>query len=427
MRNDFTLAPLGNYATVQIGFSFKSQDFGASGVPVLKIKNIKLREVDISELDCVSEQIANQTTRYYAQRGDLLISMTGSGPQAPKSVVGRVARFAGPDNTYLINQRVGRFVIKEPDKLDSRYLFYVLTQPDYQWRLVSIATGSANQANISIGQIESLVIPVPSSFNQRAIAHVLGTLDDKIELNRLMNETLEAMARALFKSWFVDFDPVRAKAEGRRPAGMDAETAALFPDSFEDSPLGEVPRGWKVTVLGELIEFAKGRKPIEVTTKLRKGYLPVVLIETFDTNRSAYSTPDKMVIAESDDVLMVMDGASSGRVETGHGGIVGSTIAKVSPKQRATSKRILYYALKHIEPEARENVTGTSIPHADRGWVIRQVVCLPTKPALLGTFHTHADVVRRKIQANDLESRTLAAIRDALLPRLLSGETRVKG
>src|SRR5258708_16722178 len=101
-------------------------------------------------------------------------------------------------------------------------------------------------------------ITLPSVREQRSIAHILGTIDDKIELNRRMNETLEAMARALFKSWFVDFDPVRAKAEGRQPSGMDAETAALFPDALEASALGLAPTGWEVTSLDTLATFTKG-------------------------------------------------------------------------------------------------------------------------------------------------------------------------
>ena len=99
-------------------------------------------------------------------------------------------------------------------------------------------------------------IPLPPIAEQRAIAHILGTLDDKIELNRRMNETLEAMARAIFKSWFVDFDPVRAKMEGRQPPGLSPELAALFPDSFEDSELGEIPAGWKA-------KYPLARRPIE--------------------------------------------------------------------------------------------------------------------------------------------------------------------
>ena len=99
-------------------------------------------------------------------------------------------------------------------------------------------------------------LTLPPLAEQRAIAHILGTLDDKIELNRRMNETLEAMARALFKSWFVDFDPVRAKREGRQPAGMDKATAALFPDAFQDSPLGKIPKGWQVERIEELVTLS---------------------------------------------------------------------------------------------------------------------------------------------------------------------------
>jgi type I restriction enzyme S subunit len=217
MGGDFPIEQLAKYASVQGGFAFKSGDFRTTGIAVLKIRNIRLRDVDTSELEYVDTEVAKGASRYFCKYGDLLVSMTGSGPQAPNSVVGRVARFIGPSDTYLINQRVGRIVIHEPSRLHSRYLFYVLSQPEYQWSLVATATGSANQANISGAQIENLEIPVPPPDEQRAIAHILGTLDDKIELNRRMNETLEGIARALFKSWFVDFDPVRARAEGRDP------------------------------------------------------------------------------------------------------------------------------------------------------------------------------------------------------------------
>lgn len=115
------------------------------------------------------------------------------------------------------------------------------------------ATGSV-QDNINLATLERLRFPLPTRSEQDAIAHILGTLDDKIELNRRMNETLEGMARAIFKSWFVDFDPVRAKADGRQPAGMDPATAALFPDSFEDSPLGKIPKGWMAGVIRQLCE-----------------------------------------------------------------------------------------------------------------------------------------------------------------------------
>src|SRR5690606_5493274 len=127
-------------------------------------------------------------------------------------------------------------------------------------QLQSLLSGSA-QPQLPIRDIKRLRIHLPPLSEQREIARILGSLDDKIELNRRMNETLEATARAIFKSWFVDFDPVRAKAEGRQPEGMDAETAALFPDSFEESELGLIPKGWRVGRLSETIQIIGGGTP----------------------------------------------------------------------------------------------------------------------------------------------------------------------
>ena len=122
-----------------------------------------------------------------------------------------------------------------------------------QSQLKARSTGTT-VLGIRQSELKKVEIPLPPLDEQNQIAHILGTLDDKIELNRQMNETLEAIARTIFKSWFVDFDPVRAKMEGRMPAGMDAETAALFPSAFQDSPLGKIPKGWKVSTLGEIGE-----------------------------------------------------------------------------------------------------------------------------------------------------------------------------
>lgn len=256
---------LGQYIKVQGGFAFKSVDFSGAGVPVIKIKNVRPRYIDMSEADCVSDSVAQAARDYFLNEGDVVISMTGSGPNAPNSVVGRIARYTGESRQYLINQRVGRFLIRDAGKIDKRFLFFLLSQKDVQDWLVSNSTGSANQANISNAQIESLRFVFPPLADQQAIAAVLGALDDKIELNRRMNATLEAMARALFKSWFVDFDPVRVRMEGRPPQeagsvadatgnkyGMDAATVALLPSRLVPSALGDIPEGWILGSLGEV-------------------------------------------------------------------------------------------------------------------------------------------------------------------------------
>src|SRR5712691_63574 len=163
--------------------------------------------------------------------------------------VGTTAVFKGFRLPVLPGAFLIRFRLKH-EVAYPRFYQYFFNSPAGQELLISVATGSVQQ-NLNITSVHGLDIPVPPLPDQRSIAHILSTLDDKIELNRRMNETLEAMARALFKSWFVDFDPVRAKAEGRNP-GLPQPLADLFPDRFEGSELGEIPARWKVAALGDL-------------------------------------------------------------------------------------------------------------------------------------------------------------------------------
>ena len=170
--------------------------------------------------------------------GDVLVAMTG--------YIGDVAIVQDRHLPVVLNQRVGKFTVRNPNQLTERFLFYMLRSKDIREELEGLGYGSA-QANISPSLIQSVEIPVPPLPEQRAIAHVLGTLDDKIELNRRMNQTLEEMARALFKSWFVDFDPVRAKMDGRwrrgeSLPGLPADLYDLFPNRLVDSELGRGAR-----------------------------------------------------------------------------------------------------------------------------------------------------------------------------------------
>jgi len=207
----------------------------------------------------------------------------------PDSVVGFIADDSKCDNLFV------------------EYMFRYLKQ-----RIQNEATGSV-QDNINLATLERLRFPVPPLPEQRAIARILGTLDDKIELNRRMNETLEAIARALFKSWFVDFDPVRAKAEGREPAGMDAETAALFPDSFEETELGEVPKGWELKSLDEIADFLNGLAMQKFPPE-SEDFLPVIKIaelhrgNTIGSDR-ANSNIDSRYIIKDGDILFSWSGS----------------------------------------------------------------------------------------------------------------------
>ena len=276
MASDWKFCKIGDVAKIQGGYAFKSKDFSDTGTPVIKIKNVRKRDIDLTDVARVSQEVAEQASSFLVKSWDVLISMTGSGPNAPASIVGRVARHSGEDDVFLINQRVGRFLIKEKEQLDQRFLYYLFSEDKTQLELLSIATGSANQVNISGKQIESIEVNLPPLSEQKAIAHILGSLDDKIELNRQVNETLEAMAQALFKSWFVDFDPVidnalaagnaipddfMERAEQRK--GIDktdnSDIQDLFPEEFEfTEEMGWIPKGWSVQSFGDLLDSTIG-------------------------------------------------------------------------------------------------------------------------------------------------------------------------
>ena len=237
MDSEYSVVPLGEVAAVRSGYAFKSSDMGASGYPLIKIGNIEPPRVKTEGCDRIPEEVIKKTPnseRYILQAGDILIAMTGA-------TAGKVGRFPNAGETCYLNQRVGKVYPSDLEAVSHEYLYQVLARESFSQEILSLADGSA-QGNVSGKLIETYEIPLPPLNIQRSIAHILGTLDDKIELNRKTNETLDDIAKALFKSWFMDFDPVRARAEGR-PTGLPDEISEMFPDSFEESELGETPAG----------------------------------------------------------------------------------------------------------------------------------------------------------------------------------------
>jgi type I restriction enzyme S subunit len=257
MAGEWETSRLGDCVTHQKGFAFKSADYRPSGHPIVRVSNFTDRSIEMAECSYLDHDAVLQYEAYKLRPRDAVIATVGSWPTNPASVVGKTICVPEKAEAALLNQNAVR--LRSKADLDQRFLFYLLKQPDFQTYIVGTAQGSASQASITLNDIFGFEFQRPPLAEQKAIAAVLGALDDKIELNRRMNATLEAMARALFQSWFVDFDPVRAKLDGRPPAALDPATAALFPEHLEDSPLGHIPKGWKACPLTELIEVVKGR------------------------------------------------------------------------------------------------------------------------------------------------------------------------
>ena len=201
---------------------------------------------------------------FILNEGDLIVTMTDLSKQADTLGYPAIVPF-GCDRRYLHNQRIGKIILKSPNKIDKKFLHYLLCHHSYRNEILASATGTTVK-HTSPERIKRFRFCLPPMNEQKAIAHILGTLDDKIELNRRTNETLEAMAQALFKFWFVDFGPVRAKMEGRwrrgqSLSGLPAHLFDLFPDRLVDSELGEIPEGWEVGKLGDLAKIASGKRP----------------------------------------------------------------------------------------------------------------------------------------------------------------------
>jgi len=294
---------------------------------------------------------------------------------------------------------------------DPRFISYFMRSLDFLAYSDKAAVPGVNRNHLHQARV---VVPTDVR-EQRAIAHILGTLDDKIELNRRMSETLEAMARALFKSWFVDFDPVRAKAEGRDP-GLPKPTADLFPDRLVDSELGEIPEGWEVGVIGDLAKVTSGKRPA---------------VRSADRSHEA----DVPLWGGNGPMAFVRDPLfNEPLLLTGRVGTLGSVFRITGPcwpsdntlvvfANRAADLEYLFFQLRLIDLASLNR--GSTQPLLTQRDLKTQPLLLPA-PRVLDHFSRITDKLYHRIDEAEQESGTLASLRDALLPTLISGELRLK-
>ena len=318
----------------------------------------------------------------------------------------------------------GFAVLRATPRIDPRFLYYTISDQSFADFIESHAEGSAYPA-VSPAAIGSAPIPLPPLPIQKRIAHILGTLDDKIELNRRMNETLEAMARAIFKSWFIDFDPVHAKAAGR-DTGLPRHIADLFSDSFADSALGPIPRGWKSGSLGDVAESPRrGVKPSDLPPAT-----PYIGLEHMPRRSIALDAWDR-----AEDVASGKSRFEQGEILFGKlrpyfhkvgiapvDGVCSTDIVVVTPKAAHWHG----YVISLVSSEAFVSYTdsrsaGTKMPRTNWKDMGRYPLALPPGP-LPNAFQYHVAALHKRIGVNVRQNRRLADLRNALLPKLLSGE-----
>lgn len=411
---------VGDVGGLRNGLNFSKADEG-TGLPVLKVKDFKARFfAPTRTLDELSLDPSELSPGHLLKTGDtVLIRSNGN-----TSLVGRCLYIDALPKPTTFSGFCIRF---RPDVglIDPRFASYLLRAPNSRRHFVSHGSGTSIQ-NLNQNTIGSFEFGLPPLPEQRAIAQVLAALDDKIELNREMNRTLEATAQAIFRSWFVDFDPVLAKADGRKPFGMSDDLAALFPDRFVKSELGPIPKGWEVSTVKREFNVTMGQSPPGHTYNKDAEGVPFFQGRTdfrfrFPSRRIYCTEPTRF--AEAADTLV------SVRAPVGDVNLawercaIGRGLSAV--RHFSGSPSFTYYTVKSLEPDftifqGEGTLFGSMSKKKFEG--IR-VVAPPEN--VVSAFDEIAGPVDQRLHSAWSESQILATLRDLLLPKLLSGEIRV--
>jgi type I restriction enzyme, S subunit len=391
------ISDLGRVVTGKTPSTAVAENFGGN-YPFITIPDMDGRREISTSARTLSEQGAQSLRTCRLPTGAVMMSCIAT--------IGNCGITTRPSFT---NQQINSLICG--DDTDPKFVYYCFTQLGHA--LEAAGGGGSVYINVSKSRFEEIELTLPPLAEQKAIAAVLGALDDKIELNRRMNATLEAMARALFQSWFVDFDPVRAKLDGRPPANLDPATAALFPDSFDATAICHIPHGWEVKTLGEVIELAYG-KPLKAEDR-KNGSVCV-----YGANGPVGWHNEKLVSGPG---IVVGRKGNPGVVTWAHGDFYPiDTTFYVELIGTCRSLYFFYYALSlHnlANLSADSAVPGLNRNHA---YMSKQVI--PSQ-SVLAAFDSQIAPIFTVIHANADQSRTLATLRDTLLPKLLSGELSV--
>ena len=369
---------------------------------------------------------------YILTEGDLVVTMTDLSKAG--DTLGYSAIVPSSQKLLLHNQRIGKIKTKT-SSVDEMYLSYQLRTKSYRNEVLASATGSTVK-HTSPTKICAYRFLLPPLDEQKAIASVLSALDDKIENNRRMNETLEEMARTIFKSWFVDFDPVHAKVAGNAPAHMDAETAALFPNSFGEDGL---PVGWCEEELKKICKFSGGSAFKHEKQGLLIGDYPFIKVSDMNLQNNTRYILDannwiteetraeiKAKIQPSNSIVMAKIGVALTYNRLRfliRDTIVDNNMLAVIPNEKVISSTALFLILSKYD--FNFYAKGTALPYLNVSDLAAIPFIMPNEE-VLSKFDFYTKPLLEKVLLNATENQTLANLRDTLLPKLMSGEIRVK-
>ena len=410
----------GHIQTGPFGSQLHASDYVPVGVPSIMPTNIGENRIVEDGIVRITEEDANRLGQHRLRAGDIVYSRRGD---VEKRSLIRAREEGWLCGTGCLKVRLGSGVV------DPLFASLFLGHPAIKEWIVRHAVG-ATMPNLNTSIMSAVPFALPPLAEQKAIAAVLGALDDKIELNRRMNATLEAMARALFQSWFVDFDPVRAKLDGRTPAGLDPATAALLPEHFEHGEDGILPVGWRHAAFEEvyamnawtlgknddlesleyveisevsrgnianIATYARGEEPSRARRRLRHGD---TVLSTVRPDRGSY--------------FLALNPPENRVASTG--------FAVLTPTKAPWSFIHAALTLQEVSDHLGQMADGGAYPAVRPEIIEAMRVAVPNEPKILEAFHRTCAPLFEQAEANRTQSRTLATLRDTLLPKLLSGE-----
>jgi len=423
MSSEWPLVRLGDLISLKGGFAYKGEFLGLSGAVLLGMGVVSHSERFLK--DGIRRYSGELPSAHRVSAGDMVIATRQQSDNLPILGCPALVPKDLPSDDIVVGTNL--YKVTNTSDLENQFLYWLLRGKEYRRRIIDCSKGTTVRM-ITKDAIEDFCFLYPPLETRNEITGFLDALDERITLLRETNSTLEAIAQAMFKSWFVDFDPVRAKIEGKLPEGMDEATAALFPDAFEETELGVVPRGWRVEALDDVADFLNGLAlqkfpptgfddlPVIKIAQLRKG-------DTAGADLASGSIKPEYIIRNGD-VLFSWSGSLEVEIWCGGVGALNQHLFKVSSSR--FEKWFYYLWTRHHLESFRQIAASkaTTMGHIQRGHLSSAKVNVPTDSVLKVADAVFTPIVERIVQ-NALQANTLATLRDTLLPRLISGRLSI--
>lgn len=418
--------------TGPFGSQLHSSDYVDVGTPIITVEHLGENSIEGKNPPLVSPEDVQRLLKYTLKEGDIVFSRVGS--------VDRRALVSSEHDGWMFSGRLLR-VRPEPNLVDPTYLSYFFGLPAFKTYIRSIAVG-ATMPSLNTGLLSEVPVVLPDMEEQRAIGNLLGSLDAKIRVNIAEAKSIQDIAQTIFKSWFIDYAPVKAKLAGEKPVGMDDSLASLFPDSMEETEFGLLPTGWECDSLGKYISVTKGKS--YKSSELQPSDAALVTLKSFmrgggyrfdglkafsgDYKAEQVIEPGELVVSFTD-VTQAADVIGKPAIVLGNPQfatlIASLDVGIVRPKSAQIGTFFLYqlFLTTMFSSHVRGYTNGTTVLHLGKGALEEFMFTLPS-PEIMEAFEELAKHFFGEIQSLYLQNLSLQQLRDSLLPRLISGELK---